>query len=109
MSAIYDLEHITTYRCANPVTFGEHRAIFLPRASYGGRILSYSIETNISSKIRWMMDTLSNNVAIIELNEPATELVVTYRVRGEHFGYQAIAEFPLDFRAEEIPLQYKPD
>jgi hypothetical protein len=56
-----------------------------------------------------MMDTLSNNVAIIELNEPATELVVTYRVRGEHFGYQAIAEFPLDFRAEEIPLQYKPD
>ncbi|NJK48346.1 transglutaminase family protein [Candidatus Gracilibacteria bacterium] len=109
MSAIYDLEHTTNYRYANPVTFGEHRAIFLPRANYSGRILSYSLEINIPSKIRWMMDTLSNNVAIIELNEPATELVVTYRVRGEHFGFHAIAEFPLDLRAEEIPVQYAPD
>ncbi|MBW4622656.1 MAG: transglutaminase family protein [Cyanosarcina radialis HA8281-LM2] len=109
MSAIYDLEHVTAYRYANPVTFGEHRAIFLPRASYGGRILSYSIETNISSKIRWVMDTLSNNVAIIAPQEPATELVVTYRIRGEHFGHEPIAEFPLDPRAEEIPVQYTPD
>ncbi len=109
MTVIYDLEHTTIYRYRNPVKFGEHRAIFLPSAGFGGRILSYSLETNIPSKVHWVMDTLSNNVAVIELSEPAKELSVTYRVRGEHFGIQAIADFSLDDRAIEVPVQYTPD
>jgi transglutaminase-like putative cysteine protease len=109
MTVIYDLEHTTTYRYQNPVRFGEHHAIFLPSTGYGGRILDYSLETNVPSKIRWMMDTLSNNVAVIEFSEPAKELVVTCRMRGEHFGIQTIAEFPLDPRAIEVPVQYTPD
>jgi transglutaminase-like putative cysteine protease len=109
MTVIYDLEHTTTYRYTNPVKFGEHRAIFLPSAGYGGRILSYSLETNIPSKVRWIMDTLSNNVAAIEFSEPGTELIVTCRVTGEHFGIPAIADFPLEARAKEVPVQYTPD
>lgn len=109
MTVIYDLEHITTYRYSNPVTFGEHRAIFLPSSGYGGRILSHSLDTNIPAKIRWMMDTLSNNVAVIELSEPARELTVTCRMTGEHFGIKTIAEFPLNARAVEVPVQYTPD
>lgn len=109
MSVIYDLEHVTTYRYQKPVTFGEHRAIFLPSTGFVGRILRYSINTNIAAKVRWMMDTLSNNVALLEFSDPAQELVVTYRVRGEHFGIPAIAEFPLEPRAEEVPVQYTPD
>lgn len=109
MSIIYDLEHITTYRYRNPVTFGEHRAIFLPSLGFGGRILNYSIDTNLPCKVRWMMDTLSNNVALLEFADAAKELKVTYRVRGEHFGIPAIAQFPLDPRAEEVPVQYTPD
>jgi transglutaminase-like putative cysteine protease len=109
MTVIYDLEHITTYRYRNPVTFGEHRAIFLPSGGYGEQILSYSLKTNIPSKIRWMMDTLSNNVAAIAFSEPARELSVTCWLRAEHFGMKAIAEFPLDARALEIPVQYTPD
>lgn len=109
MTVIYDLDHTTTYRYRNPVTFGEHRAVFLPSLGYVGRILSYSLETNIPSKVRWMMDTLSNNVALIEFSEPAQELVVTYRLRGEHFGIPAIGDFPLDPRAKDVPVQYTPD
>lgn len=109
MSVIYDLEHITTYRYANPVKFGEHRAIFLPNRGYGERILSYSIETNIPSEIRWMTDTLSNNVAVIKFKEVAKDLIVTYRLRSEHFGIQGITEFPLNPRALELPIQYTPD
>lgn len=109
MSVIYDLEHITTYNYKNPVTFGKHRAIFLPSAGHGERILHYSIEANIPVKIRWIMDTLSNNVAELEFSEPAKELIVTSRLRAEHFGLKAIAEFPLDTRALEIPVQYTPD
>ncbi|MEL6320582.1 MAG: transglutaminase family protein [Cyanobacteria bacterium J06626_14] len=109
MPVIYDLEHVTTYRYRNPVTFGEHRGIFLPSVGYGGRVLKYSLHTNLPSKIRWMMDTLSNNVALIELSEPADELTVTYRFRGEHFGIKSIQNFPLDSRADEVPVQYTPD
>ncbi|NMF81785.1 transglutaminase family protein [Nodosilinea sp. P-1105] len=109
MSVIFDLEHVTTYRYSQPVSFGEHRAIFLPRGSHGGRLLSYDLDTNIPADVRWLMDTLSNNVAILKFEQPAKELVVTYRVKGEHFGYRAISNFPLEARAEELPVQYTPD
>lgn len=109
MSVIYDLEHITTYSYRQPVTFGKHRAIFLPNASHSERILSYSIDSNLPSKTRWTMDTLSNNVATLEISEPAKELIIICRLRAEHFGLKAIAEFPLDPRAREIPVQYTPD
>ena len=55
MSVIYDLEHITTYHYRRQVTFGEHRAIFLPSAGHGERIISYSVEANIAAKTRWTM------------------------------------------------------
>lgn len=109
MSVIYDLEHVTTYYYQKPVTFGEHRAIFLPSTGFVGRVLKYSVEANIPVKVRWMMDTLSNNVALIEFSEPSQELKVTYRVRGEHYGIPAIADFPLNPRAEAVPVQYTPD
>ena len=37
-------------------------------------ILSYSVETNVPSDIHWVMDTLSNNVAVIEFAEPTQAL-----------------------------------
>lgn len=109
MQVIYDLEHITTYSYRNPVTFGQHCAIFLPTPGFVGRVLSYSLETNIPSKVRWKMDTLSNNVALIDFSEPAAKLSVTYRLRVEHFGMSEISDFPLEPRATNIPVQYTPD
>ncbi|MBE9068351.1 transglutaminase family protein [Leptolyngbya cf. ectocarpi LEGE 11479] len=106
MAVIYDLEHVTTYRYQNPVTLGEHRGIFLPGAGYSSRILNYSLETNVPSKIRWMMDTLSNNIALIRFNEPTDTLVVRYQLKGEHFGIKKITEFPIDNRAKQVPVQY---
>jgi len=61
------------------------------------------------AKVRWMMDTLSNNVAVLQFEEPADELVVTYRLRGEHFGIKDADDFPLSERAKEVPIQYTPD
>ena len=109
MPIILEVEHITCYQYANPVTFGEHRAIFLPRGGYGGRILSYSITTNIPSTIHWISDTLSNNVAVLAFSEPATELTVTCKFRKVHYGTQGIENFPLERRAEMIPVQYTPE
>lgn len=109
MSVVYDLEHTTTYRYRQPVTFGQHQAIFLPSASAHGRVLDYRIATNLSCQVRWQMDTLSNNVALLDFAEPGRELRVTFHLRGEHFGIPAIADFPLHPRAEEVPVQYTPE
>jgi transglutaminase-like putative cysteine protease len=108
MAVIYDIEHITTYRYANPVTFGEHRAMFLPRPVLG-RILSYSVKTSLPSKIRWLSDALSNNVTVMEFSEPGTEMTFTFKFRGIHYGGKGVEEFPLEPRAEEVPVQYTPD
>ncbi|MEM9503897.1 MAG: transglutaminase family protein [Cyanobacteria bacterium P01_E01_bin.43] len=109
MPVIYDLEHVTTYRYRHPVKFGQHRGIFLPSVGYGGRVLNYSLQTNVPSKVRWMTDTLSNNVALIELPDPSDELTVTYRFRGEHFGIKSIQNFSLASRTDEVPVQYTPE
>ncbi|APB33439.1 transglutaminase domain-containing protein [Gloeomargarita lithophora Alchichica-D10] len=109
MSVIYDLEHQTTYRYRRAVTFGQHQGIFLPSVSAYGRVLGYTIATNLPCQVRWKMDTLSNNVALLDFSEPGDELRVTFRLRGEHFGIPAIGDFPLLTRAEEVPVQYTPD
>lgn len=109
MAVIYDLEHITTYRYTNPVTFGEHRAMFLPRPTGRGRVLSHSLKTSLPARVHWISDTLSNAVAVMEFSEPGTELTLTFTIRGVHFGSQDVEAFPLEPRAEAVPVQYTPD
>ena len=70
MPILYDVEHVTTYRYKTPVTFGAHRAMFLPRSGPYGRILSYSATTNLASRVRWIIDALSNVVTLIDIDEP---------------------------------------
>jgi transglutaminase-like putative cysteine protease len=109
MAVIYDIEHVTTYKYKNPVTLGQHRALFLPRVGAGGRIFTYSIKTNVPSTIHWIMDALSNNVAVIDFVEPTTELVVTCQFRGAHYGAAGIKAFPVDPRGKLFPVQFTPD
>ena len=109
MAVIHEVKHTSTYRYSQPVTFGEHRAIFLPRGSFGGRVFNYDITTNIDAKIRWMNDSLSNNVAIIVPTEPASELTISCRFSGIHYGFHGGRHFELDPRAENLPVQYSSD
>jgi transglutaminase-like putative cysteine protease len=109
MPVLYDIEHITTYRYVTPVSFGPHRAMFLPRPGPYGRILSYSATTNLPSRVRWIFDALSNVVTVIDIDEPGRELTFTFRIRGMHYGVAAAESFPLEPRAEVVPVQYTPD
>ncbi len=109
MPILYDVEHVTTYSYAAPVTFGAHRAMFLPRSGPYGRILSYSATTNLASRVRWIIDALSNVVTLIDIDEPGAELSFTFRLRGIHYGVAEAEAFPVEARAEEVPVQYTPD
>src|SRR5262249_12156281 len=61
------------------------------------------------SKIHWISDSRSNVVTVMEFSEPAAELTFTFQVRGIYFGVKGIDAFPLEARADEVPVQYSPD
>ena len=109
MAVVYDVEHTTTYTYKSPVTFAQHRAMFLPRAGHGGRLDTYSITANVPTSIRWIRDALSNSVALIDFLEPTRELIVTFKFRVAHYGAEGITECPVEPRGQQFPVQYTPD
>jgi transglutaminase-like putative cysteine protease len=109
MAILFEIRHTTTYNYANPVTFGTHRAMFLPRPASRGRLLSWSAKTNLHSRTRWVSDGLSNNVTELEIDEPGKELTFTFQFQGIHFGGESVDQFALEPRAERVPVQYTPD
>ena len=109
MAVVLEIRHVTTYQYRNPVKFGAHRAMFLPRPAARGRLLSWSAKTNLHSRTRWVSDGLSNNVTEIEFDEAGKELTFTFQFRGIHFGGESVERFALEPRAERVPVQYTPD
>ena len=109
MAVHFEISHTTTYKYGNPVSFGPHQAMFLPRPAIRGRMLSWLVKTSPASKIRWVSDPLANNITVMEFSEPSAELVFTFQFRGVHYGAKAVEEFPLESRAEDVPIQYTPD
>ena len=109
MAVVLEIRHVTTYQYRNPVKFGAHRAMFLPRPAARGRLLSWSAKTNLHSRTRWVSDGLSNNVTEIEFDEAGKELTFTFQFRGVHFGGESVEQFALEPRAERVPVQYTPD
>src|SRR5258708_35627788 len=108
MAMVGEIEHITSYRYAKPVSFGLHRAMFVPRRGSSARLSSWSAKTSPPSKIHWTSDSRSNAVTVMEFSEPGAELKFTFRVQGVYFGVKGIEAFPLESRADEVPVQYTP-
>lgn len=110
MAVLFEISHTTTYKYANPVRFGTHRAMFLPRSGLArGRLLNWSVKTSVPSRIYWVSDALSNNVTVMEFSEPGKELTFTFQFQGLHFGTKGVEEFSLEARADEVPVQLTPD
>ena len=109
MAVLGEIRHTTTYKYAKPVTFGTHRAMFLPRRGASARLLNWSVRTNPRSKVKWISDSRSNTVTVIDFSEPASELTFEFKVLGIYFGVKGVEAFPLESRAEEVPVQYTPD
>jgi len=109
MAMVGEITHTTTYRYAKPVTFGTHRAMFLPRRGASARLLNWSARTSLPSKIHWISDARSNTVTVVEFSGGGGELTFTFKVRGIYFGVKGIEAFPLETRADEVPVQYSPD
>ena len=59
--------------------------------------------------MRFIIDALSNVVTVIKIDEPGAELIFTFKMRGIHYGVAEAEAFPVEARAESVPVQYTPD
>jgi transglutaminase-like putative cysteine protease len=108
---ILTVTHTTTYRYANPVTFGEHRMMMRPRDSHDLRLLDTALLIRPAGKVRWIHDVFGNSVAIARFDKPATELRVESTFRAEHYplaesGVEIEAyarHHPFSYDAAEVP------
>ncbi len=108
MPITYDITHTTTYRYAQPVTFGEHRVMFRPRDSHDLRVLATDLDVSPESTVRMIQDPHSNSVALVQPLKRATELKIVCSFTIEH-AHTNNLELPLSPTAEFFPFAYSVD
>ena len=108
MTVTLEVEHVTAYRYARPVTFAQHRVAFHPRAAHDLRVLHADLAVSQPSRQHWIHDVFSNSVAIVEPLAPADELSFTARFAVEHHGVKN-HELPIAPEAKLYPFTYSAD
>ena len=100
------VHHSTVYRYREPVSFGEHRMMFRPRASHDLRLIRTSLViTPQPAHLRWLHDPFDNSVAVATFDGATTELRFESTVTLEHFE-NSMPEYPLEDYAKTYPFRY---
>jgi transglutaminase-like putative cysteine protease len=102
---ILSVRHVTSYRYARPVAFGDHRLMFRPRDSHDLRLLRTSIVIEPQARVRWMHDVFGNSVAIASFDTMASVLRFESTIELEHYGAEGL-ELPVASYAATIPFSY---
>ncbi|MEI9989815.1 MAG: transglutaminase family protein [Rhizomicrobium sp.] len=72
---VLSVRHLTRYRYARPVAFGEHRMMFRPRESFDQHVLESVLRiTPKPSSIRYIHDAFGNTIGIARFESKAREL-----------------------------------
>src|SRR5262249_19355936 len=62
---VLSVQHVTTYRYKQPVSFGQHRIMFRPRDSYDQKLIEATLTITPEPRfVRWLHDPFGNCVAI---------------------------------------------
>jgi len=108
---LFEVVHRTTYRYAQPVAFGQHRAMLRPRDSHDLRLHDARLIITPSANVGWLHDVFSNSIVLLDFLDPATELMVESRLLMERFESledlgpprgQVIDSFPFDYPKEML-------
>jgi transglutaminase-like putative cysteine protease len=99
------IHHRTHYRYSTPVLFGQHRLMFRPRENHSIQLEKFEVTISPSHRLHWMRDLYENNIALLDLTEKASDLVI------ESESIVRVTERnPFDFvipsGAEEYPFAY---
>lgn len=104
--AILDVHHRTVYRYDRPVGFGPHRWMFRPRDSQEQRLLSSERRiTPEPSRVLWQHDVFGNQVALVEFEAEARELVFESDISLEHSPDLGL-HYTADDEATTWPFEY---
>lgn len=80
------IRHVTTYRYAQPVTFGPHRLMIRPRDSFDMHLADTSLVITPAARLRWMHDVYGNPVAIANFEGQSDTLEIVSELYVERFG-----------------------
>src|SRR5438132_5869411 len=95
------IEHRTTYRYAQAVSFGVHRVMVRPREGHDVHIQSSVLEITPVHTIRWLRDTNGNSIAVVQFTATADRLSFVSRL--ELTSYESD---PLAFNVENGAVHY---
>ena len=72
---LLSVRHVTVYRYADPVGFGEHRMMFRPRESHDLRLIEERLDiVPRPTRLRWLHDVFDNSVAVANFSGRTTIL-----------------------------------
>ena len=102
---VLTVRHATTYRYAEPVTFGQHRLMLRPRDSHDLRLIRADLMLSPPGNLRWMHDVFGNSVAVVDFAQAAAELSIVSTLEIQRYALERV-EFPVDPEAETYPFVY---
>ncbi|HET7237910.1 MAG TPA: transglutaminase family protein [Terrimicrobiaceae bacterium] len=97
--------HTTTYRYANPVTFGIHRLVLRPREGHDVQVENLSLRISPAGTVSWHRDIFGNSIALASFSEPSDFLEFSSDAtvfRRDHASHRLL----LDVLPVRIPVQY---
>lgn len=103
---VLSVRHTTTYRYRNPVAFGEHRMMLLPREGHDQRVLDTELRiTPEPASLDFVQDVFGNSVGIARFAGRATELRFDSRVRLSH-NPADVSDYLIEEHAQAYPFSY---
>ncbi len=103
---LFEVVHRSSYRYAQPVTFGQHRALLRPRDSHDLRLHDARMTISPAANTNWVHDVFSNSILLLDFTEPATELMVESRLLLERFEAWDVPTVPRGQVIESYPFNY---
>ncbi len=105
---LLQVRHVTRYRYAKPVMFGEHRAMFRPHESSEMQLVGIDISASPDAAIHWVHDVFSNSTTLFTFTEPSDllEIKCTFNVVRSSISQP---NFPIAEEARTYPFLYPND
>jgi transglutaminase-like putative cysteine protease len=97
--------HTTTYRYAEPVSFGIHRLVLRPREGHDVQVENFSLRISPAGAVSWHRDIFGNSIALASFSEPADFLEFSNEAivfRRDHFSHRRL----LTVLPVKLPVQY---
>ena len=107
--AVLNVRHVTTYRYARPVEFGEHRMMMRPRDGHDQRLVASELLIEPRpARLRWLYDAFDNCVALASFSGASTALTIENRFTVERTADNSPGG-EIDPRARLYPFSYQPE